>query len=230
MLNVAGAGWCRLVWSVMPPISVWPGACRHRCLNRSSDANCIGLMQVRGCPCGKPLHHLRLHTKSNTLSTKSPSAPNRNSSEPDVEETANTHIGFMALSFFGTPPIGWAYLVALIQRTRPRRCRKLRDHLQPPQKHYHTNQDAWSTSVRKRTSPMNPECHGSRNTPRPETQPRLPTLGLFLVGRVRLRTRHCRQVCGQTCPTESPSILLSEYENTQNEPIFARRILRLLSG
>ena len=70
---------------------------------------------------------------------------------------------------------------------------------------------------------MNPECHGSRNTPRPETDPRLPLPGLFFVGWVRLRTRLCWQVCGPTLrdDSESPPILLSEVENTQNEPIFA---------
>ena len=81
---------------------------------------------------------------------------------------------------------------------------------------------------------MVPESHELPNAPRPETHPRPPTLGLFLVGRVRLRRR---SAVGGNPPlsaglrtdlpyyplmqaSESPPILLSEVKNTQNEPIF----------
>ena len=61
---------------------------------------------------------------------------------------------------------------------------------------------------------MNSESHEPRNVLRLKTYPRLPTLGLFLVGWIRLRTRR------QWKASESPWILLSEYKNTQNEPIY----------
>jgi hypothetical protein len=92
--------------------------------------------------------------------------------------------------------------------------------LQPLQKQYQFQSRCGCTSVNKRTIPMTPrisrttKCTPTKNLPAPANS-------WFVLGRV-VRLAEGPPYEGtrrQWKASESPPILLSEYENTQNEPI-----------